>query len=333
MPAEGLPPSRARRLFGPGWRHRLVLGRGMISDDTEQTIFIAQSLIAHPADPEAFALRLAWCLRWWLAAVPAGVGFATLRAVMRLWIGFQPARSGVGSAGSGAAMRVAPIGAFLAHDRDRIDAFVEAATRITHCDSRALVSARAVSHLAAWTIDADPATRPPLDELESLLRKVGSGEQEWDLIVDGLVGGLREGITAGEYAGRLGLARGVTGYCYHVVPVAVFAWYRHWGDYGKTLEAVLDCGGDADTTGAIVGALAGAVVGVNGIPGGWQGGVVDWPRSRAVLTEVADRLHEVSTDGRPRRPVSYLWPAVLPRNIFFLAVVLVHGFRRLLPPY
>jgi ADP-ribosyl-[dinitrogen reductase] hydrolase len=31
--------------------------------------------------------------------------------------------------------------------------------------------------------------------------------------------------------------------------------------------------------------------------------------------------------------VRYCWPAVLPRNLLFLTVVLVHGFRRLAPPY
>jgi hypothetical protein len=27
------------------------------------------------------------------------------------------------------------------------------------------------------------------------------------------------------------------------------------------------------------------------------------------------------------------WPGLLPRNLLFLAAVLAHGFRRLLPPY
>jgi hypothetical protein len=29
----------------------------------------------------------------------------------------------------------------------------------------------------------------------------------------------------------------------------------------------------------------------------------------------------------------YFWPGLLPRNLLFLLVVLLHGFRRLLPPY
>ena len=27
------------------------------------------------------------------------------------------------------------------------------------------------------------------------------------------------------------------------------------------------------------------------------------------------------------------WPAVVPRNLLFLTIVLTHGLRRLLPPY
>ena len=70
---------------------------------------------------ESFARRLGWSLRWWLLALPAGVGFGTLRAIGRLWLGFGIERSGVASAGNGPAMRVAPIGAFFAAAPARLD--------------------------------------------------------------------------------------------------------------------------------------------------------------------------------------------------------------------
>ena len=50
LPAEGLSPGRKRALFGRGWRHRFALGRGMLSDDTEHTFFVAQALLTHPGD-------------------------------------------------------------------------------------------------------------------------------------------------------------------------------------------------------------------------------------------------------------------------------------------
>jgi len=59
---------------------------------------------------------------------------------------------------------------------------------------------------------------------------------------------------------------------------------------------------------------------------------VDWPRSTAVLTAVADRLAEVQSGGAGR-PVRYFWPGIPLRNLLFLGVILAHGFRRLFPPY
>jgi len=57
------------------------------------------------SDPDAFARSLAWRLRGWLAAPPAAVGWGTLRAIVKPWVGFPPRAGGVRSAGNGAAMR------------------------------------------------------------------------------------------------------------------------------------------------------------------------------------------------------------------------------------
>ena len=120
---------------------------------------------------------------------------------------------------------------------------------------------------------------------------------------------------------------------YHTVPVAAYAWFRHFGDFEKTLTSVLDCGGDTDTAGAIVGALAGAVVGDEGIPRRWIDGIVDWPRGPKLLLAVADRLAAVGANAKSVSPVRYFWPAVPLRNLLYLIVVLLHGLRRLAPPY
>jgi ADP-ribosyl-[dinitrogen reductase] hydrolase len=136
-----------------------------------------------------------------------------------------------------------------------------------------------------------------------------------------------------KLAESLGLARGVSGYIYHTVPVVAYAWFRHCGDFRQTLTTVLDCGGDTDTTGAIVGALAGATVGEAGIPAEWRAGIADWPRSLRLLRTLADRLEAVITTGQAGAPVRYFWAAIPLRNLIFLLIVLAHGFRRLLPPY
>ena len=74
LPAEGISRQRARKLFPGRWRHRLVIKWGMVSDDTDHTVFVAQSLLAHPHSSELFAKRLSWCLRWWLLSAPASIG-------------------------------------------------------------------------------------------------------------------------------------------------------------------------------------------------------------------------------------------------------------------
>jgi ADP-ribosylglycohydrolase len=304
-----------------------------MSDDTEHTIFVAQGLLRHPDAPEQFARGLGWQLRGWLLALPAGIGFATLRAILKLSLGFPPNRSGVYSAGNGPAMRVAIIGAVFAHDSPRRAAYVTASTRITHTDPKALTGATAIAELSAWIVREGLTQRPPLEPFLALLRGCGMDDRDWQTRVDAIERAAQADQTVAKLAESLGLETGVSGYIYHTVPVVAYAWFRHCGDFRQTLIAVLDCGGDTDTTGAIVGALAGATVGEAGIPAEWQAGIADWPRSLRLLQTLADRLTTGLTTGQASVPVRYCWPAIPLRNLIFLLIVLAHGFRRLLPPY
>ncbi len=333
LPAEGISRARLRKLVKGRWRHRFFLGRGMISDDTEHTIFVAQCLLAHPDAAERFGRRLAWCLRWWILALPAGIGLATLKASVRLWVGFSPSKSGVDSAGNGPAMRAAPIGAFFATAPGRREEYLKACTRLTHTDSRALVGARVVAELTAWVIRENVSERPPAEELSSVLAAAIGDEESWRPLLEAIREACGQNLSVEEFASSLDLTKGVTGYVNHTVPVAVYAWYAHYGDFEKTLSAVFDCGGDTDTVGAIAGALAGCVVGEKASPEDWVSGIVDWPRGVFLLRALADAL-EKRIDGTERGDVvRYFWPGVLPRNAFFLVIVLLHGFRRLAPPY
>jgi ADP-ribosylglycohydrolase len=345
LPSEGLSPQRAKRIFGARRRHHLMLRRGMISDDTEHALMVANCLLRSPGSAEQFRRQLATSLRWWVASLPPGIGMATLQSVLRLWLGFPPTRSGVRSAGSAPATRAAPIGACFASAPGLMDAYVGAATTLTHRDPRALIGAAAVARLVAWTVRENPRTGPGRNELIHLLRSAGPDNEEWSSLIRSIVAARDGHLPVDRFAQGLGLERGVSGFVFHTVPVAVYAWLRHFGDFEATLCSVLDCGGDTDTTGAIAGALAGALVGESGIPRAWVDGILDWPRSPAHLRAVADRLcgHAARLDARDALdtpdaagapgPVRLFWPALPVRNLFQLGVVLVHGVRRLLPPY
>ena len=333
LPAEGLSPRRRRRLMPGPWRHRLLFGHGMVSDDTEHSLFVAQSLLRYPADTDAFQRRLAWHLRWWLAGLPAGIGMATARACVKLWLGFPPSRSGVFSAGNGPAMRSAIIGGYFHDKPELLRCFVLASTQLTHTDPKAAIGAEAVARVAAWAVEHDPALPPGAGAIAAQLAELAPHDSVWCRWIEQVGAAFAAEISVMDFACSLGLTKGVTGYIYHTVPIAVYAWLRHYGDFRATVEAALDCGGDTDTVGAIAGALAGATLGAAKIPEPWLQGVIDWPRSMRLLRTVANRLGDQLRSGHPLGAVSYPWLAVLPRNLLFLLVVLFHGFRRLAPPY
>ena len=328
LPMEGLSAQRQPRLFPPPLRHRFVGRFGMISDDTEHTLMLAQSLLECPTDPIGFQRTLARRLRWWLVGLPAGVGFATLRAVLRLWVGIPPSRSGVMSAGNGPAMRTALLGVFFADDAERRRQFVATSAQITHRDPRAEIAALAVTETAAWMAEQR-------DDVDALLQSLTNLSDlfEWTAIIAKIGVGLSWEQPTANFALELGMGRGVSGYAFQSVPVAIYAALRHRNDFEAALTEAIACGGDTDTVGAITGALVGARVGVAGIPAPWHSGIVEWPRSLSLLHRVGERLSQQRTTPSTLGPVPYFWPAIPLRNLVFLAIVLAHGFRRLLPPY
>lgn len=283
LPREGLSPRRAARLYPGPLRQRLIARHGMPSDDTEHACMTAQALLATGDDERAFAKALAWKLRWWLVALPPAVGFGTLRALVRAWLGFSP--SGVRSAGNGAAMRAPIIGAWF-DDLDRVERFVAASTEITHRDPRAHAGALAIAiaaHHAARGTEARV--------LDDIRARVTDPE---------LLAGLDRDWPDG-----------VSGYVHHTVPACLRLWLRSPRDFERAVGGIILLGGDTDTTGAIVGALVGAT-GAE-IPREWLA-IVDAPRSLSWIRRLGGRLAE---RGRPLR---LAWPLVPLRNLVFLVI-------------
>ncbi|MEZ6188000.1 MAG: ADP-ribosylglycohydrolase family protein [Planctomycetota bacterium] len=325
LPLEGLSAQRAARYYPGPLRHRMAFGRGWLSDDTEHTCLVGQALLASGGDPARFARSLGWRLRGWLLGCPAGIGWATLRALLKLTLGVPPRWSGVRSAGNGPAMRAPLLGVYLG-DTPALRALLEVATRITHTDPKAYEGALAVA------LAADGAARG--EAPDALLGRLDA-ELEGDELrrsLESIAAHLARGAEPPAFAEALGQARGISGYVNHTVPAVLYCYLRSPEDFAQSLEAVIRLGGDADTTGAILGGIAGARAGAAGIPEPWVAGVRDYPRSVPWLRELARRL-AAQQAGEDARPLGLFWPAIPLRNALFATVVLVHGFRRLLPPY
>lgn len=328
LPYEGLSRRRAERLLGPPDRHRFVFARGMMSDDGEHTCIVAQCLCEWGGDTERFRRCLARRLRWWLLGLPAGVGSATLRAIVKLWLGFGPYKSGVYSAGNGPAMRSAVLGAAV-RDLSSLRQVVLASSTITHTDPKAFHGAFAVA-LAARCAAAGDSGPVFLNLLRSALASDDAGE-----LIE-LLDLAQQSAAAGEptarFAERIGCGNGVSGYVYGTVPVAVHAWLRHPTSYAAAVAGAIECGGDTDTVAAIAGGIVGSGVGVAGIPVEWRSKMLEWPRSEAWVAKLASSVDAAASGSEPV-PAPGVSPAVLLRNMFFLLVVIAHLCRRALPPY
>jgi ADP-ribosylglycohydrolase len=323
---EGMSRRRLARFGKPLDRFHFLFGRGMVSDDTEHAVMVAQALIVSAGAEQRFLCSLAWRLRWWLLGLPAGAGKATLRACVRLWLGFSPRTSGVFSAGNGPAMRSPLLGICFGHDRAKLLALVRASTRMTHTDPKAEQGALAIA-LAAHLATSETADLGErfLTEARALLDDATLLE-----LLDKAVLSATRGEATHAYADSMGLTKGVSGTMYHTVPVVIQAWLRHGGDYREAVTAVIRCGGDTDSTAAILGGIVGAA---SGVPDDLRAGLCEWPRTNAWIERLSRRLAGVLADGKPGQPLRLFLPGVLLRNVVFLSVVLAHGLRRCLPPY
>lgn len=333
LPYEGLSPRRARRVFGELGRFQLLPGRGMVSDDTEHSCMVLQSLIHSGDDVEAFARQLARRIRTWFLLVPPGIGLATVRASLKLCLGVSPERSGVFSAGNGPAMRAPVLGAAI-EDLESLWQFVRASTRLTHTDPKAEQGALAVALAARMS-----STRSPIDpqqylaRLQLLLDHASEPAHEFLGLVRRVVASSTSGESAVSFARALCGEAGVSGYMFHTVPVVLQIWLTSPFDYRAAVLNAIRCGGDTDTTAAIIGGIVGAGVGKEGIPAEWRRGMSDWPRTVRWMEELAECAGAGRTDQTPRRAPGLPVVAQWARNLVFLAIVLLHGFRRLLPPY
>ena len=327
LPYEGMTAERAAKLFPDTSRHHLLFGKGMVSDDTEHACFVAQALIRSNGNVENFQKQLARSLRWWFVTLPAGVGFATLRSIIKLWFGVSPANSGVFSAGNGPSMRSPILGVTFGDDPEKLQQFVKASTAITHSDPKAYFAALAVALAAHQSANYEAISAT---EYLKMLKKLLPEDDavEFHMLIESAMNSATNNDSVSQFANDIGCGKGITGYSYHTVPCVLQAWFRLSDDFERGLQDIIKAGGDTDTAGAIYGGIAGARVGKQGIPEDWLNNIIEWPRTVEWIERLGQAVSEESAEC-PR----YFRPGILIRNLFFLIVVLLHGFRRLAPPY
>ncbi len=321
---EGLSARRAAKMFPDPDRYYFLGRRGATSDDYDHACMTVEALCAAGGDPEGFARELASRIKVWAACIPGGIGLATLKSSIKLWVGVSPTKSGVFSAGNGPAMRSHILGCCISDLPQLID-FVRASTLISHTDPKAFTGALAIAMASRHSSTADRvAAEVFLDETR---RAIGSasGDAAFVRTLEDAIASVGRGETTQDYAKCLGRS-GVSGYIYHTVPVVIHAWLSYPDDFPTAIKAIISCGGDSDTTGSILGGIIGARLGRTGIPSEWIDGLILWPRSIQKAGALADAL---ATGGQSRVPA---WKYIM-RNAWFDSVVLLHGLRRLAPPY
>jgi ADP-ribosyl-[dinitrogen reductase] hydrolase len=332
LPCEGLSSRRQRRWFPTLDKYHLLFGKGLCSDDTEHTCMITQSILVSGGNEQIFARDFAWRLRWWLAGLPAGIGLGTLRSILKLWLFLPPKYLGVYSAGNGPAMRSAILGVCFADDENRLKQFVRISTRLTHTDPKAEYGALAIA-LAARSSMRHQSFDEFIEDLARLTREhIQAGHELQELVIM-----IRESVNIGEstehFVKKLGCQKGVTGYVYHSVPAVLHGWQSYPDDFTRALQTIIRCGGDTDTTAAMLGAIIGAGMGKQAIPKQWLDDLIEWPRTISWMETLATKAATADQNGKPGKAHSLSITCLAIRNTGFFLLVLVHGLRRLLPPY
>lgn len=250
FPLEGLTARRIEKRFGAIQSFRFLGPTGYVSDDTEQAVMAAEALLEAGLDPERARRRFARKLVGWFWTFPPGIGGATLRACLKLTVGLP---GGVSSAGNGAAMRSAPLG--LLPDAIR-DETVRRFSQVTHTDPRGVDGARVVAAAVARLVRGEGAALP------DVLQDVAPVDQRLEEALTLSWEVSRAGAHPAEVAERVGRS----GYVLHSVPLAFSGLWRDPADFMEGLQAVVLAGGDADSNGAIAGALLGTKFGRAAIP-------------------------------------------------------------------
>ncbi|MEV2240859.1 ADP-ribosylglycohydrolase family protein [Micromonospora sp. NPDC049891] len=264
------------QFFVPGrptrsWQAELPAGPWVWSDDTEMACSVVAMLAEHgEIDQDGLALSFATHYDPARRYGAGAVGMLELIRAGTPWpVVAASAFDGQGSCGNGAAMRVAPLGAYFADSTSRVVAQARASAEVTHAHPEGIAGAVAVAVAAARAVRARlDGDRP---DPERLLASVAAAVDPVTEVHRGVrrAAGLL-GRPLPEVVDALGNGSRVT--AQDTVAFTCWVAATHLGDYPAAIRACVEAGGDVDTTAAIAGGIVAAHTGVatdGGVPADW----------------------------------------------------------------
>jgi ADP-ribosylglycohydrolase len=329
-PLEGLSAQQIRAHYGQvidfvdgarAWKRKPYRWRmpGLYSDDTQQALALCDVLLEHGrVDVDHLAelyLGLASPKGTYVGA-HRGVGKSFRQVLADLERGVSPRETGQRSAGIGAAMRIAPVALYFHGQPDAMFEAVMVASLMTHRDVRSLAGALAVAHAVRRVVaseERDPcfpfrlATDVQRDEhrivaeyaggvtslerhSQSLSRAIAHVESLLDWPRERALAALIE--EANKHGAEPVCKRATMGFPPACIPTCLYL-FMTTDSFEEAVTEVINLGGDADSAGAILGALAGAHHGVEAIPARWLDGL----QNREAIDARAQALVHRSTVG------------------------------------
>lgn len=274
--------------------------RGVYSDDTQQAILLAYLLgkngdiSGHDAAEEYLRIAGIPIMGPYFGAFRGtSDGFRT--SVLAYRKSHDWRQCGVASPGNSAAARIAPVGFFYRSDLDTLFWRVVEVSLVTHRDTRALAGAYVMGWLTAKLAVAEGW--PGLALLDEAVEATRAAEERMvreyaeDLLVGPerkndfsyVLGKARDALKADPRTATEAILQGARERSVEritsptdgvamasVVTAVLLALSQGGASFEGVVAKAVGLGGDADTVGAMVGALCGAYHGMEGVPARWQ---------------------------------------------------------------
>ncbi len=233
------------------------LAPGQWTDDTSMALCLAHSMVEkHGYDPSDQMQRyMLWAKDGHMSSTGKcfDIGNTVLEALGRFEKTGDPISGPVrkNSAGNGSLMRLAPVPMFYAPDLDKAMDFSGESSRTTHGAPEAVDACRLFGSMLVKALNGKDKSQILF---ENDLKNITSQS-----ILD---------ISRGEYTSKSVDQIQGTGYVVASLEAALWSFWIT-NSFKDAILTVVNLGGDADTTAAICGQVAGAYYGRAGIPSGW----------------------------------------------------------------